>query len=89
MLFAESQPQSIRMEMADNEKSVNQQVTVIPQREGRFYLNVNASYDTETGTHSAAMAVPIQVGTGGRELQEHGTVELDENGEAVRVLSKD
>ena len=89
MLFAESQPQSIRMDMADNETSVDQQITVVPQREGRFYLNVNASYDTETGTHSAVMAVPIQVGAGGRELEEHGTVEVDENGEAVRVLSKD
>ncbi len=89
MLFAESQPQSIRMEMADNEKSVDQQVTVIPQREGRFYLNVSASYDTESGTHSAVMAVPVQVGDGGRELQENGTLDVDENGEAVRVLSKD
>ena len=89
MLFGESQPASIRMDMADNESSVKQQVTVIPQREGRFYLNVSASFETESGTQSTVMAVPIQVGTGGRELQEHGTVELDENGEAVRVLTKD
>jgi hypothetical protein len=33
------------------------------------------------------MAVPIQVGAGGRELQENGEVQLDEDGEAVRVLS--
>lgn len=89
MLFGESQPASIRREMADNESSIKQKVTIIPQREGRFYLNVSASFDTETGTQSTVMAVPIQVGTGGRELQEHGTVELDENGEAVRVLTKD
>ncbi len=89
MMFSESQPASIQMKMAVNESSVKQQITVIPQREGRFYLNVSASYETASGTQSTVMAVPIQVGTGGRELQEHGTVELDENGEAVRVLSND
>ncbi len=89
MMFSESQPASIRLEMADNERSIKQQVTVIPQREGRFYLNVSASFETETGTQSTVMAVPIQVGSIGRELQENGAVELDENGEAVRVLSKD
>jgi hypothetical protein len=89
MMFSESQPAHIRMEMADNESSVKQQVTVIPQREGRFFLNVSASFETETGTQSTVMAVPIQVGTGSRVLQEHGTVELDENGEAVRVLTND
>jgi hypothetical protein len=89
MMFSESQPASIQMKMAANESSVKQQITVIPQREGRFYLNVSASYETAGGTQSTVMAIPIQVGTGGRELQEHGTVELDENGEAVRVLSND
>jgi hypothetical protein len=35
------------------------------------------------------MAIPIQVGAGGRQLEEHGEVQLDEDGEAVRVLSGD
>ena len=55
MMFSESQPAHIRMEMADNESSVKQQVTVIPQREGRFYLNVSASFETESGTHSTVI----------------------------------
>lgn len=87
MSFAESQPSSVKVAFADNEKSLQQQVTVIPQREGRFYLNVSASFDDETGTTSTVTAIPIQVGTGSRELQEHGRVESDENGESVRVLS--
>jgi hypothetical protein len=89
MLFAESQPARIRLEAAANEAEFSQQVTVIPQREGRFYLNVSASFETEGGTVSTVTAIPIQVGTGSRELQDHGEVQLDEDGEAVRVLSND
>ena len=87
MMMAESQPASVRLEPTANETAFRQQVTVIPQREGRLYLNVSASYETEDGTVSTVTAIPIQVGSGTRELQEHGEVQLDENGEAVRVLS--
>lgn len=89
MMLAESQPASVRLEPAANETAFRQQVTVIPQRDGRLYLNVSASYETEDGTASTVTAIPIQVGTGTRELQEHGEVQVDENGEAVRVLSND
>ncbi|HNP63114.1 MAG TPA: hypothetical protein PKH39_04215 [Woeseiaceae bacterium] len=89
MVLAESQPARVKTAFADNDKSLQQQVTVIPQREGRFYLNVSVSFEDETGTTSTVTAVPIQVGTGTRELQVHGRVETDENGESVRVLSDD
>ncbi len=89
MVLAESQPASVLMEQAANEASFTQQVTIIPQRDGRSYLNVSASFETENGTMSTVMAIPIQVGIGTRELQEHGVVELDEDGEAVRVLTSD
>jgi hypothetical protein len=89
MVLAESQPTSVRMEPAANERTFNQQVTVVPQREGRFYLNVTASYETENGTMSTITAIPIQVGTGTRELEEHGEVQIDGDGDAVRVLSND
>jgi hypothetical protein len=89
MLLAESQPASVRMEPAANETLFRQQVTVIPQREGRFYLNVSASFETENGTQSTVTAIPIQVGRGTRELQDHGEIEVDENGEAVRVLTSE
>lgn len=89
MLLSESQPARVSMEPAANEKSFKQQVTVIPQREGRLYLNVSASFETEDGTMSTVAAIPIQVGTGTRELQEHGELGVDENGQAVRVLSSD
>ncbi len=87
MLLADSQPASVRIAPAANDANFRQQVTVVPQREGRLYLNVSASFETKGGTVSTVMAIPIQVGTGTRDLQEHGEVQLDENGEAVRVLS--
>ena len=89
MMFHEAQPLSIEMAPAAEENFVLQQVTVIPQREGRMYLNVGASVDTEEGSMSTTMAIPIQVGTGGRILEENGEVQVDEEGEAIRVLTPD
>ena len=87
LIFADSQPSSVQMQPAANETDFRQQVTIVPQREGRFYLNVSASYESEEGTVSTVTAIPIQVGAGARELQENGELQLDENGEAIRVLS--
>lgn len=89
MMLAESQPARVQMEPAANETVFKQQVTVIPQREGRFYLNVSASFETGDGTVSTVTAIPVQVGAGSRELQENGEVQIDADGEAVRVLSND
>ena len=89
MILAESQPANLRMEAAVNDDEFKQQVTVIPQREGRFYLNVSASLESEDGTTATVMAIPVQVGSGTREMQEHGELGLDENEEPVRILSQD
>jgi len=89
MVFGQSQPASVFMEPAANEADFKQQVTVVPQREGRFYLNVSASFETENGTMSTLTAIPIQVGTGSRELTPNGEVQMDENDEAIRVLSNE
>ena len=85
----EAQPARVQVEPAANENFVAQRVTVIPQREGRLYLNVSASFETAEGSASTIMAVPIQVGAGGPELKENGEVRQDENGEAIRVLTGD
>jgi hypothetical protein len=87
MMFHEAQPLAVDVAPAANENFIKQQVTVIPQREGRLYLNVAASVETENGSMSSVMAIPIQVGSGGRTLEENGEVQLDEDGEAVRVLT--
>jgi len=89
MMFHEAQPSEVDVAPAANERFIAQQVTVIPQREGRLYLNVGASVDADNGSMSTMMAIPIQVGSGGRELEDNGEVQLDENGEAIRVLTPD
>lgn len=63
-----------------------QQVSVVPLREGRLFLNVAAELETETGSFSSVTAVPIDVGAAPRQLEENGTVETDEQGELVRSL---
>lgn len=89
MMLHEAQPQRVLVEPAANERFVVQRVTVVPQREGRMYLNVAASIDSDEGALSSIMAIPIQVGEGARQLEEHGDVQLDEEGEAIRVLTND
>jgi len=57
----EAQPAQIEVAPAENEEFILQQVTVVPQREGRLYLNVGTSVETADGWlfrfRSAAAAV--------------------------------
>ncbi len=87
MQFPEAQPPSVSMAATNREEPQFQQVRVIPLREGRLFLNVSASIETDGGTISSVVAIPIQVGPALRQQQENGTVTTDENGEAIRVLS--
>jgi len=89
MTFGESQPQRLRLERSANEPRLSQTVTVIPQREGRLYLNVEASYETEDGTVSTLTAIPIHVGQVSTELEEQGQLEIDEDGRSVKVLTSE
>lgn len=89
--FPESQALNVAiapaMEAGDGGSRIAaQQVTVIPMREGRLYLNVAAQIETDTGSMSSVTAVPIQVGQAPRELVENGVVTIDENGELIRTL---
>ena len=89
MMLHEAQPAAIDVEFATNENWVDQRITVVPQREGRIYVNVAAAVDGADGRTMTMMAVPIQVGQGGRELEEQGEVATDENDEAIRILTND
>lgn len=86
MRLPESQPASVVVVPNIGEDFTTQQVIVIPLREGRLYLNVAAEFDTGDGTMSTVTAIPIQVGSGTRVLQENGVVMTDENGELIRSL---
>lgn len=63
-----------------------QQVTVVPLREGRLYLNVAATVDTAEGSMSTVTAIPIQVGDSRAQRRENGRLDTGTDGEAVRVL---
>ena len=84
--FPDAQPERVNMRFPAEGDFVEQMITVIPLREGRQYVNVSVSIETEEGSSSMVMAVPIQVGEGARELQEHGEAATDEDGESIRVL---
>ncbi len=86
MTFPEAQLQSVSLTLVDDERMSAQQVTVIPMREGRLFLNVGAVLQTETGSLQTVTAIPIQVGSAPRVLQENGVVTTDENGELLREM---
>ena len=89
MRLAESELRELTISPTAEDPGATQQVTVIPMREGRLYLNVSVSVETENGSMSTVTAVPIQVGEAPRSIQENGTATTDENGEAIRSLPAD
>jgi hypothetical protein len=86
MTFPETQRRMVSLAFVDDERSARQQVTLIPAREGRLFLNVTAHMKTDTGSLQTVTAVPIQVGSAPRQLQENGVVTTDENGELIREM---
>ena len=86
MTFHEAQPMEVEMAPAANEDFIAQQITVIPQREGRLYLNVGASVETDDGSMSSMMAIPIQVGDAPRVLEQNGDTQTDAEGNLIKVL---
>lgn len=62
MTFPESQVESAALlPIADNGIR-SQQVTLVPQREGRLYLVVSAEIETDNGAMIKSISIPIQVG---------------------------
>ena len=86
MTFPETQQRRVSLAFVDEERTAGQQVTLIPTREGRLFLNVTAHVQTDTGSLQTVTAVPIQVGSAPRELQENGVVTTDENGQLIREM---
>jgi len=89
IMLHDAQPASMDAEFAANDSWIDQRVTIIPQREGRLYLNVSASVATDDGRSSTTIAIPVQVGEGGRELEEQGELATDEDGESIRILTSE
>jgi hypothetical protein len=86
MTFPESQQREVSLAFVEDERPSGQQVTVVPAREGRLFLNVTAHMQTDTGSLQTVTAVPIQVGAAPRQLQRNGEVTTDERGELLREM---
>ena len=86
MEFAEAQEARVSLAASSDGGPRMQQVQVVPLREGRLFLNVSATVETEEGTTSTVTAIPIQVGAAPRQAEENGEVLTDENGDLVRSL---
>ena len=61
-------------------------VSATPQREGRFYINVDASVFVHGEMQSRTVTIPIQVGIGGPELEKMGETMMDAEGNRIISL---
>lgn len=82
----ESQPAETTISASNDEEPSLQQVRLVPLREGRLFLNVSASVKINGGTVSTSMAIPIEVGTAERQIEDNGVITTDENGNPIHAL---
>ncbi len=59
---------------APGETTETRRITVIPQAEGRSYLVVNVTVQTDAGPQTKVMSIPVQVGALPPRMQSNGTV---------------
>lgn len=88
MSFPDTQAREVALRVGATEPAVRQ-VTVVPQREGRLYLNVTAEIETPDGAMIRSIAIPVQVGSGPAERQPNGTLTEDADGNPVISLPAD
>ncbi len=88
MSFPATQARDVALRVGNTEPAIRQ-ITVVPQREGRLYVNVTAEVETDAGTLIKAIAIPVQVGSGPAEREPNGTLKQDPNGDAVMSLPAD
>jgi hypothetical protein len=86
LTFPQAQPERVALGALGAAERVREQVTVVPQRGGRHYLNVSAEIETEGGTLLKSIAIPIQVGTRPRQQQTNGEIREAADGEAVMSM---
>lgn len=85
LVFADAQPRSIDVEIPRDASAAARQVRVVPQREGRVYLNVAAEVTTENGMMLKSIAIPISVGSNAVTLETNGALKQSD-GETVLSL---
>lgn len=84
--FPEAQAQRVALPAFGDTERITEQITVVPQQEGRLYLNVYAEVETAEGMLMKSMAIPIQVGRAPRLEETNGETRQDADGETVISL---
>jgi hypothetical protein len=84
-----AQPRDLRRTPSSDDRRIRERVTVIPQREGRLFINVSASRTDEAGSLTSAISIPIHVGNVDTSIREQGELQTGEDGETTRVLTSD
>lgn len=74
-----------KLEIPDAAAGSLQQLTVVPQREGRVYVNVSAEVPSDLGTMIRSIAIPIKVGGAPKKTTVNG--ELKEGPDGEKVIS--
>ena len=84
-----AQPRDLRRTPSPDDRTIRERVTVIPQREGRLFINVSVSRTDDAGSLMSAISIPIHVGNVDTSIREQGELQTNEDGETTRVLTSD
>ena len=84
-----AQPRDLRRTPSSDDRTIRERVTVIPQREGRLFINVSASRTDDAGSLTSAISIPLHVGNVDTSVREQGELQTNEDGETTRVLTSD
>lgn len=83
LMFPDAQPQRISLAVPEAEKRAARQVTVVPQREGRVYLNVTVEMESDAGMVLKSMSIPLVVGFDAAAPEMNGELVEGADGETV------
>lgn len=75
-----------RLDVVDLRDARMEQLSVIPQREGRLYVNVSVEVETPGGSMIKSMAIPIQVGSAPEPTRNDGELKEGPDGERVQSM---
>ena len=65
LTFPEGQAEEVNLPSFGDGGAQTRQITVLPQRDGRVFLTVSVSVETDTGAVVRSQSVPIDVRSGG------------------------
>ena len=89
MFMDDTQPRTLTRTPLAGERAIRERVTVVPQREGRLFINIRATRAAGDGSNSTMISIPIHVGNVDTSLIEQGELETNDEGETTRVQTSD